>query len=711
MNKLLTNFHLFVYFMSCVCSVSYMRCNAQNNSPKHQQEPIKDTTKIKELSEVVVTATRNEKMLSAIPMPVLVISQKQIQQMGSLRLNEVLQEQTGLAIQTNHGNGIQMQGMNPDYTLILIDGEPLIGRTAGTLELSRLAVGNIKQIEIIKGASSSLYGSEALAGVINIITENPKKTSISLSSRYGTNNTLDLGLNAALKHKKFGANIFVNRYGTQGYDFTPQSFGQTVEPFHNYTIQTKLNYEFSKTLKLAISARYFVENQQSNFDIGTLQNPVFVSGNGQVKDFNFNPVLHYNLTKKLKTQFRFYNSLYETNSRDNYLKNNKIFDETFFRQTFLRPELQAEYVASEKHILIFGGGNIWETVAATRYEGTKTFTTNYIFGQYEWLPTPKWNVIFGGRLDNHTVYGSQFSPKLSLQYELTKRIALRTSIGAGFKAPDFRQLYLNFTNAVAGYSVFGTEELPAALAKLQAQNQITEILLNPNEIGKLQAESSLAYNFGAKITPNDKIMISFNFFRNDISNLIETQAFARKTNGQNVFSYRNLNQVFTQGLEFDISYKIHKKLTLSAGYQYLQAKDKKIVEQLNKGEIFRRNPITFVTTRLTEADYGGLFGRSANTLNAKVFYENIAKGISATLRGFYRGRYGLGDNNGNLILDEDSEYISGYFTCNISASKEFFKQKLRLQVGIDNVFDQKDTQNIPNLAGRLLWIGANFKVL
>ncbi len=691
-----------------------MRCNAQNNSQRNsqkEQQQIKDTIKSKELAEVVVTATRSEKMLSAIPMPVLVISQKQIQQMGSLRLNEVLQEQTGLAIQANHGNGVQMQGMNPDYTLILIDGEPLIGRTAGTLELSRLAVGNIKQIEIIKGASSSLYGSEALAGVINIITENPKKTSISLSSRYGTNNTLDLGFNATLKYKKFSANIFVNRYGTQGYDFTPQSFGQTVEPFHNYTIQTKLNYEFSKTLKLAISARYFVENQQSNFDIGTLQNPILVSGNGQIKDFNLNPVLHYNITKKLKTQFRFYNSIYETNSRDNYLKNNEIFDETFFRQTFFRPELQAEYIASEKHIFIFGGGNIWETVAATRYEGTKTFTTNYIFGQYEWLPTKKWNVIFGGRLDNHTVYGSQFSPKLSLQYELTKRIALRGSIGAGFKAPDFRQLYLNFTNAVAGYSVFGTEELPAALAKLQAQNQIAEVLLDPSEIGKLQAESSLAYNFGAKITPTDKIMISLNFFRNDISNLIETQAFARKTNGQNVFSYRNLNQVFTQGLEVDISYKIHKKLTLSAGYQYLQAKDKKIVEQLNKGEIFRRNPQTFVVTRLTEADYGGLFGRSANTLNAKVFYENVAKGISATLRGFYRGRYGLGDNNGNLILDEDSEYISGYFTCNISASKEFLKQKLRLQAGIDNVFDQKNTQNIPNLAGRLLWIGANFKVL
>ena len=70
------------------------------------------------------------------------------------------------------GEGVQMQGLDSEYTLVLIDGVPLIGRSAGTLDLSRLSVGNIKQIEIVKGASSSLYGSEALGGVINIITDN-----------------------------------------------------------------------------------------------------------------------------------------------------------------------------------------------------------------------------------------------------------------------------------------------------------------------------------------------------------------------------------------------------------------------------------------------------------------------------------------------------------------------------------------------------------
>src|SRR5262245_5834022 len=92
-----------------------------------QQTPVADTTKSKSLTEVVVTATRTERQLSSLPIAATLVSQKQIRSMGSQRLGDVLQEQTGLAIINDHGQGVQVQGFNPDYTLILIDGEPLIG--------------------------------------------------------------------------------------------------------------------------------------------------------------------------------------------------------------------------------------------------------------------------------------------------------------------------------------------------------------------------------------------------------------------------------------------------------------------------------------------------------------------------------------------------------------------------------------------------------
>lgn len=669
----------------------------------HQVYAQEDSLRNIDLNEIIVTATRGERLLSAVPMPVTLIGQAQIKQMGSLRLNEILQEQTGLAIVNDHGQGVQMQGFNPDYTLILIDGEPLIGRTAGTLELSRLAVGNIKQIEIVKGPSSSLYGSEALAGVINIITENPRKTKLSFTSRYGTNQTADFGLSASFRQEKLGGNIFINRYGSTGYDFTPNTFGQTVEPFHNYTLQSKWTYDFSDRVRLNLSGRYFVETQDSRFQLGNQENAQKVEGFGRVRDYNFNPTLDWRVNDRLKTQFRIYHSVYQTDSELKYTLDNQLFEETFFTQTFLRPEVQADYYLSDQHQLTLGIGNIWESVEATRYTQKRQFETRYIFAQYEFVPNQKWDIILGGRFDAHTVYGSQFSPKLSIQYQASDRFSLRTSVGRGFKAPDFRQLYLNFTNAVAGYSVFGTEELPNILAQLEAQGQLAGVFLDPSQVGNLQAESSWAFNLGFQYKPHQKITWNFNLFRNDVSNLIESQIVATRTSGQNIFSYRNLNSIFTQGLETDVSYKLVPHLTFSVGYQYLVAKDKEILAQIDNGELFRFNPQAQQTERLERADYGGLFGRSRNMFNLKLFYDNHDKGFTANLRAIYRGKYGFGDLNGNLILDQDNEYVEGFWTLNFATSQEFWKKRLRGQIGIDNLLNFSNQTQIPSLAGRLIW--------
>jgi outer membrane receptor for ferrienterochelin and colicins len=659
------------------------------------------TDSLQALSEVVVTATRTEKALSAVPLPVLVIDNAQIKAMGSLRLNEVLQEQTGLAIVTEHGQGIQLQGFNPDYTLILIDGEPLVGRTAGTLELSRLAVGNIKQIEIIKGASSSLYGSEALAGVINIITENPNQTKATVSSRYGSNQTLDVGANLAYKKEKWGANIFVNRYSTGGYDFTPETYGQTVEPFHSYTLQTKWHYKPSHKLKLKLSARYFTENQQARFEVGTIPTLQQVAGAGKVQDFNLNPTLDYVISSKWKIQARFYQSRYATESRLAYQSDHALFDESYFKQTFTRPEVQADYSWNEKNALTIGAGNIWESVEATRYTEKKRFTNTYLYGQYE-FEYKKWHLITGARFDAHAVYGSQLSPKISLQYKPISQLSLRGSVGKGFKAPDFRQLYLNFTNAVAGYTVFGSEELPQMLQALQAQNQLADILLSPDQIGKLEAEKSTNINIGLQATPAKNLTYNLNAFRNDVHNLIESQTVARRTNGQSIFSYRNLHRIFTQGIETDLNYK-WKNWSFSTGYQYLIAKDKTVVENIKKGDIFRRDAQTLVTTRVQSDEYGGLMGRSRNMLNIKVFYQNEKKGISANMRAVYRGRFGFGDMNNNAILDANNEYVAGFWTLHASVGKDFIQQHLRLQIGAENLLNYREATFQPNIAGRLLW--------
>ena len=110
------------------------------------QNEKKDTIKSVLIEEVVVTATRTERQLSSLPLPVQLITKAQIKQTGALKLNDILEEQTGLIIVPDFGGvlGIQMQGLDAQYTLILIDGVPLVGRSAGSLDLSRVTKNKIK---------------------------------------------------------------------------------------------------------------------------------------------------------------------------------------------------------------------------------------------------------------------------------------------------------------------------------------------------------------------------------------------------------------------------------------------------------------------------------------------------------------------------------------------------------------------------------------
>lgn len=657
---------------------------------------------------LVVTATRSEAVMADLPLPIAVVDKKEIQAIGSLRLNEVLREQTGLFIQAEHGQGLQMQGFDADYTLILIDGEPLVGRTAGTLELSRVALGNIEKIEILKGASSSLYGSEALAGVVNIITDKVRRSGGGFSLRYGSNRTLDLGAQGSWKRKKFWLSGFGNFYQTGGYDLSPESYGQTVAPFANGTAQLKMGYDFSSRWTWRASGRGFYEAQKAAYDIGLAAAPVYIAGNGVVSDWNINSTLAYDFDKKYGGQIRFYQSRYSAQSGLHYEDGGQLYDSSYFAQNFLRLEGQGNYTVTKNHKIVAGLGRLWESVQATRYEGKKQFSTNYIFAQYEGLYQEKLNWILGARFDQHSVYGSQISPKLAVGYKINSRFSLRASAGWGFKAPDFRQLYLNFNNAVAGYAVYGSEELPLILQQLQASNQLAAVFINPDSIGKLKAESSIGYNIGANININKNSSAQVNFFRNDVKNLIETQTAARLRNGQAVFSYYNLNRIFTQGAEVNFSYHFAKYFQAKAGYQLLYAQDKEMVEQIKAGLIFRRDAQTLQTTRVKMSDYGGLFNRSRHSYNLKISYDNPKIGFSANARAIYRGQYGFADSNANSILDDKSEYVNGYFTLHFSASQLFCQNKIRLQIGIDNALNQQNPTQIPNLAGRLIWLSIQF---
>ncbi|RNC89493.1 MAG: TonB-dependent receptor [Allomuricauda sp.] len=648
-----------------------------------QKKVEKDSILTENLDEVVVTATRTIRQLSSLPLPVTLIPKTQLQRTGVTRLNEILSEQTGIVVTTDittGGDGVQIQGIASDYILVLIDGVPVVGRSSGNLDLSRFAIGNIKQVEIVKGPSSSLFGSEALGGVINIITERPTTEKISgqVSHRSASFNNQNTNLRINQRQGKFGYALFADRLSTDGFDLAPDAEGQTNNAFFNYTFSGRAFFEASEKLDVFASGRYFFQE----FDVAP--------STSEEKDANIQLRLNHDPAEKTNLQYEFYYTNYITDERSIDPINEELLIENDFNQKLFRPEIRLNQTFSPNSMLTIGGGYNFESLDRSLFAEQVSFDSQYLFAQYDFKPVKNLNVIAGARFDNHSEYNSQLSPKLSARYEITEHLALKGSVGSGFKAPDFRQLYLDFTNALGGgYSVFGKEVEVAGIERLQDNDELANLFVATSELGRpLDAESSVGYNLGLTYKKG-KLSSEINFFRNDIKNLIDTQIIATKNNGANVFGYINRERILTQGLEFDLKYRLFNNVNLSAGYQLLYAFDKDQLDAIDNGEVFARDPETLQTFQLSRSDYFGLINRSRHTLNFKAFCEIPNWNANGNLRVVYRSRFGLTDLDGNAILDDfDQSFIDGYALVNLSFGKTFFKN-YQLQVGANNLFDFK----------------------
>jgi len=657
-----------------------------------------DSLLTQELNEVIITATRTLRQLSSLPMPAQIISSKDIKSSNSLRLNDILNEQTGLITVPDFGGGegIQVQGLDSQYTLILIDGVPLIGRSAGTLDITRIAVGNIKQIEIVKGASSSLYGSEALGGVINIITERPKNGfKGDVNYRIGSFNTTDFNNNINFKKNKLSIQTFFNRYRSNGYDLNTTDALNTVEPFSNYTLNSKFTYDFNEATRLLVAGKYFSQNQEYVASSS-------LAGESDVNEWNTHLKLRHRYSDKWSSYFEFYATRYKAKDFLNNLDGNR-FSTSFFNQLLVRPEMRATFTLNDNNSFIGGIGFNHETLNRTDFTESPEFNSPYVYLQYDGHITPKLNLIVGARLDSHNKYQSQFSPKVAARYELSDYLAIKGSVGYGFKAPDFRQLYFDFTNATVGYTVLGYNAVVTAIPKLNEQGQIANIIVPISEFNnELNPENSISINFGVDLNLPSGLKFSVNLFRNNIDDLIDTRVIANKTNGQNIFSYYNVNKVYTQGLEFNTSWKITQNLKISGGYQLLYAFDKNAIKAFENGEVYARLNSSSPSFRLKKEDYFGLYNRSRHMSNLKMFYSFEPLKMDTSLRGTYRSKYGLIDTNGNTFLDTYDNFVDGFVVIDFAINKTFL-DNYQLGFGIDNLFDFKDSQNISNIAGRIIY--------
>lgn len=660
---------------------------------------------------VVVTSSRTEKKLEDTSVPVSVIDEKEIELSGSMRLSDILSEQIGMNIVSDHGTGIQVQGFDPEYTLIMIDNQPVIGRTAGTLDLTRVAVGNVEQIEIVKGPSSALWGSEALAGVINIITDKGSEPfQWDINSRYGTNNSFDGSSNTTFRSDRINGRFFANINGSDGYDLDEESLAPTVPEFQNYTFSGGLNYRASDRLIFRVNSRYFQEDLNYLTEATIEQQSITISGDQSEKDYSFSPEIAYTLRDNQLFELIGFTTRFKSNRNEINNETQENFSSREFDQSLNRIELKSSTFWSDQHTSVSGIGLSREDLLSDNYTDVPTFTSYFMFGQHEWKISERFSFTGGFRFDDHSEYKSQFSPKLSTLFKPNNTIHFRASIGRGFKAPAFNQLFLNFTNATVGYSVFGTSTVIEGMQELQESGRIDSILVSPDNVTDINAERSLSFNAGFDLFPANSLQFRINFFRNNVQDMIDSQQIALKTNRQSVFSYFNLNQVYTQGLESELQFTPGNipGLRVGLGYQFLDARQEFKVpyDDVVNGQVVSK----------IRTEHGILPNRSRHNANLKLFYLIDEIDLETSFRAIFRGRFGI-DFNGNERVDS-GEYVFAANNIeeafdktilNFSVAKTF-GSRIRWMFGVDNISNYQDAQFLPSNPGLTFYTQLNIKI-
>lgn len=632
----------------------------------------------------VVTATRSSQDIESVPISVDVITTENIQNSAANSLKDILLEQVGITLSPGEDNAIQIQGFESDYTLILIDGQPLIGRIRGAFDVSRINTANIRQVEIVKGPSSALWGSDALAGVINIITKNPAQDfSGNVFTEIGSRATYNSGASISFSKGKLSGSAGASFDGSNGFDLSDEEFGNNQNPYDNLTFNTSIDYTFSDVTSITLTSRYF-KNNFSGSTLASIQGQnIAVDENGWQDDFSFRLQFETSPLSRFNTKAILYSTRYEDFAET-------IFDnpdeEDIINNNFQgldKVELQNNYVWLNNHITTFGFGASKEFVDAERYQGRRDQQGSFIFAQHQFIFGDKFNLTTGVRLDNHSSYNSYVSPKVSAKYDLNENLAVRASWGKGFKAPDLRTLYLNFDNAGSSYRVFGVENIGAELTELEASNTISQYLRNPSSLNTLDPEFSTALNVGLSYKLNsDRIKGKVNVFRNDAKNLIEAIEVARLNDTSGIYGYVNINKARTQGIETEQNFLVNEHISISLGYQYLEAVEltSDTLTTIENGNVVRKEVESEVP----------LAKRPKHSGSIRLFYEEPFFGTEISLRGILKSDYFFNDNNANKKADT-GEFAEAYSIWNISITKRF-NNEITAQIGANNLFNHTDQE-------------------
>jgi outer membrane receptor for ferrienterochelin and colicins len=596
---------------------------------------------------IVITDARRERPLAETTVATEVITREQIEQSGAETLAELLADHPGIEVAGSlRGSAIRMQGLDADYVLVLVDGQRAIGRINGAINADQFPVEDIERIEIVKGASSALYGSDALAGVVHIITRKADRPmEAELHSSYGRFNTLDLSGRVGGRHGAWNTRTSAGWHRSDGYDLDPATVGTSASAYDDLHIAHRTSYGPMANLELVLRADYQRRDQHgvdasstgAVFDRTTRTETASTSLAARwqpARSATISASGHYSLWLD-----QFLLDQRASAALDRY--------ETA-REQLGEAKLQYDAAITGRHFLSVGGEGLAEFLESDRLAGDGARYRIALFGQHEWtiVGLPAVVVAPGLRMDLDSQFGQHVSPKLAARWDVHHDWIVRASYGAGFRAPGFRELLLRFENPNVGYLIEG----------------------NP----ALEPESSRSANAGVEARIHRRATAAVNLFHNDIDNLIAVDLLDEPSaDGIERFGYVNIASARTRGLELQAKIEARQALAVELGYTLTDTLDRQ------SGTV--------------------LPGRALHRGTVRATYRIPSARLALYLGGSLYGRRTFFD--GDLATEADP-YVSidGRLQMDVTSYLTLFS-------GVDNALNEGDPQLLP-IAPRTFYGGA-----
>jgi len=504
--------------------------------------PVEDPPAVE---EIVVTGTRTGRRLGEEPVAVEVITRDDIERSGAYDVAELLDQHPGVDVTRDVlGASIRLRGLDPDQTLLIVDGQRIVRGAGGVADLSRIPLESIERIEIVKGPASALYGSDALGGVIHVITRPASTREASLQARAATPVSGDASASVSTVGTPGGIRATGGWHASPAFDLDPSDVATDVDRQIQGGGTLRVDPDLGSGWDMPLSGSYTRTDEQG---VDTTEGGAVLDRRTLTEEavITVRPSVLPDAHSRLSFHAGF--SLL----RDQFLSDQReaaaldVYEETW--ETL--GQLSTQY---DRHLggmlVTFGLEGFLENVRSPRLaDGTGNRQRGALYAQDEWkvIARPRLALVPGVRVDVDSQFGGYPAPKLAARLDPLETLTLRSSVGLGWRAPSFRELLLRFENPSAGYVVLG----------------------NPD----LQPERSRTVDAAAEWEPAAAIALSVSGWWTRLDDLIDITGTGDPATGGAEFVYTNVDEARTRGIEATFGLRPADHLALDLSYTLTDA--------------------------------------------------------------------------------------------------------------------------------------------